>query len=515
MQDVVEQLKALRSAAFERVAATQDYKLLTELDDMLARLDPDVAPLAPSAEPAEAKPNGAASELEATPALEPTAEEAEGDPVPDEMTVAETDEATQPDETEADTSLETAAVEDDAGVELEVEPATEAEIEIAAADASDAEAAEVVTEEVKGTETESDGLAGRAQALAGLAGAGAVAASTAASGPVEAEAVEEEIVTAEIVEESSTEETPPTEPETSLEEALADPVAEALDAIAETPPAEPATSETVTEQAEPEEAPVDSLVAAIEQAAAEEDAEPVAIAEPSVEQPVPDVASDPDPTAVLAEALEAAEAEQPADTEIMTTEPEAANETAADAATEAPSVPGLSEEAEMRPMQEVLAEALGQQPDFEAAPSPTPVADAASEPTSDEPQQHDSVMDQVAAAIQSDAGIPEPAETSDQVSALVEGMIDDPEPAAAPLDPPSADLAGLPGDLTEALAETAATAVAEPADVNLDAAENLDTSPAESDQKPDEAYESALSRLNALIERASERMKSDDVGTGS
>ena len=51
MQDVVEQLKALRLAAFERVAATQDYKLLTELDDMLARLDPDATPLAPAAEP--------------------------------------------------------------------------------------------------------------------------------------------------------------------------------------------------------------------------------------------------------------------------------------------------------------------------------------------------------------------------------------------------------------------------------------------------------------------------------
>ena len=543
MQDVVEQLKALRLAAFERVAATQDYKLLTELDDMLARLDPDATPLAPaaepddSAEPREQMLNGAA------PASQAADHEVGGEPVPEEMSVADADLA--PEQAEAPSESEEAADDvaalDDAAEDVEPEaaqPADAANQEASDEEASDEEApdverAEAATGDAETSDADSSGLAGRAQALAGLAGAGAVAASLDASeadatdaeaidaAPVEEVAAEQAAVT-DIAAEAPSGDAPAAEPGALREDALVEAVAEAVETTevetAEEAPvepvvsAEPVASEAVTEQPEPEPA-VDPLVAAIEQAAAAEDS---MLAEMAAEPET-------DPAAAIAAALETAEPEQPVD---MPAGDETAVAAEAVTAEEpaAPSVPGLSEEAEMRPMQEVLAEALGQQPDFEAPRAETPVEDIAAQPAPapvlDDSTPEASVLDQVAAAIQSDAGqsyagMAEPTEAPDQVSALVEGVIDDPEPAAVPMDPPSADQAGVPGELTEALSQTAAAALAEPADVRLDAAENLDTSPSEADQKPDEAYESALSRLNALIERASERMKSEDVGTGS
>ena len=533
MQDVVEQLKALRLAAFERVAATQDYKLLTELDDMLARLDPDATPLAPaaepddSAEPREQMLNGAA------PASQAADHEVGGEPVPEEMSVADADLA--PEQAEAPSESEEAAddvaVLDDAAEDVEPEaaqPADAANEDAPGEEAPDEERAEAATGDAETSNADSSGLAGRAQALAGLAGAGAVAASLDAS---EADATDAEAIDAAPVEEVAAEEAAVTdiaaeahsgdasaaEPGALREDALVEAVAEAVETAEEAPvepvvSAELAVSEAVAEQPEPEPA-VDPLVAAIEQAAAAEDSMPAEVAaEPET-----------DPAAAIAAALETAEPEQPVD---MPAGDETAVAAEAVTAEEpaAPSVPGLSEEAEMRPMQEVLAEALGQQPDFEAPRAETPVEDIAAQPAPapvlDESTPEASVLDQVAAAIQSDAGqsyagTAESTEAPDQVSALVEGVIDDPEPAAVPMDPPSADQAGVPGELTEALSQTAVAALAEPADVRLDAAENLDTSPSEADQKPDEAYESALSRLNALIERASERMKSEDVGTGS
>ena len=543
MQDVVEQLKALRLAAFERVAATQDYKLLTELDDMLARLDPDATPLAPaaepddSAEPREQMLNGAA------PASQAADHEVGGEPVPEEMSVTDADLAPEQAEAplESEEAVDDVAALDDAAEDVEPEAAQPADAdnqEAPVEEAPDVERAEAATGDAETSNADSSGLAGRAQALAGLAGAGAVAASLDASeadatdaeaidaAPVEEVAAEQAAVT-DIAAEAPSGDAPAAEPGALRADALVEAVAEAVETTEEAPvepvvSAEPVAGEAVAEQPEPEPA-VDPLVAAIEQAAAAEDSVPA------------DVAAEPetDPAAAIAAALETAEPEQPVDMPAGDETAVAAEVVAAEEPA-APSVPGLSEEAEMRPMQEVLAEALGQQPDFEAPRAETPVEDIAAQPAPapvlDESTPEASVLDQVAAAIQSDggqsdaghsdagqsdAGTAEPTEAPDQVSALVEGVIDDPEPAAVPMAPPSADQAGVPGELTEVLSQTAAAALAEPADVRLDAAENLDTSPSEADQKPDEAYESALSRLNALIERASERMKSEDVGTGS
>ena len=456
--------------------------------------------------------------------------------MPEEMTVADADLAPELAEAPSEEAEDDVAALGDAAEDVEPEaaqPADAANEDASGEEAPDVERAEAATGDAETSDTDSSGLAGRAQALAGLAGAGAVAASLDASeadatdaetidaAPVEEVAAEQAAVT-DIAAEAPSDDATAAEPGTLRDDALMEAVAEAVETAEEAPvepvvSVEPVASEAVAEQPEPEPA-VDPLVAAIEQAAAAEDSMPAEVAaEPET-----------DPAAAIAAALETAEPEQPVD---MPAGDETAVAAEAVTAEEpaAPSVPGLSEEAEMRPMQEVLAEALGQQPDFEAPRAETPVEDIAAQPAPapvlDESTPEASVLDQVAAAIHSDAGqsdagqsyagMAEPTEAPDQVSALVEGVIDDPEPAAVPMDPPSADQAGVPGELTEALPQTAAAALAEPADVRLDAAENLDTSPSEADQKPDEAYESALSRLNALIERASERMKSEDVGTGS
>jgi hypothetical protein len=196
-----------------------------------------------------------------------------------------------------------------------------------------------------------------------------------------------------------------------------------------------------------------------------------------------------------------------------------------------------------RPMEEVLADALAQEPALET-PEPVIETIAAAEPEA--PAVGESALDDVMATLEQELSAANPApldlpteelppeaveaelpagsvesedSTGDDVSDLVQGVLDDAVDASAPADPTgdrSAEAGiDLPGELDQVLSEATAEATPAAADVVLESAENLDTSPADTEAKPDEAYESALSRLNALIERASQRMKNDDVGTGS
>ena len=62
MSDLIEQLRALRGLAHKRLVESADYKVLVELDQMLARLDPDDEAMTPQF---EASPETAAEDDEA------------------------------------------------------------------------------------------------------------------------------------------------------------------------------------------------------------------------------------------------------------------------------------------------------------------------------------------------------------------------------------------------------------------------------------------------------------------